>query len=262
MNRSQMNREYGFIDNYSNNSVIVQKKGQYISGYSIGILHLDNCWYPVIPGNVANLCTYDYPVRLKKVPNSNTSRILNGDPQMLDDVIKAARELEEEGARAISSACGFFGNYQEKVSASVDIPVYLSSIIQVPWIYTGLKPNEKVGILTAYEAGMTPELFESCGINDSSRCVIKDLSNYPEFSAIIENRGSFDNEKVKQEVVDAAKKMVNNYPEIGAILLECSDIPPYASDIQRDVKLPVFDFISLINWIHHATAQTPYFGFL
>ncbi|MFD1414960.1 aspartate/glutamate racemase family protein [Oceanobacillus jeddahense] len=262
MRNTKENIEYGFIDNSTNSSIITQKKGQYISGYSVGILYIDNCWYPVIPGNVANLSTYDFPVRLKKVKNSQTMKILNGDPEMLDNVIKAAKELEEEGARAISSACGFFGNYQKEVADSVNIPVYLSSITQIPMIFTGLKSNNKIGILTAYEKGMTSKLFKNCGVNDSDRCVIHDMSEYPEFSVIIKNKGSFDNEKVKQEVIDAATMMINNNPDIGAILLECSDLPPYASDIQRNVGLPVYDFISLINWVHLATSQKPYHGFV
>lgn len=253
-------REYGFI--CDKERIIAQKRGQYVSGYSIGILYLDDCWYPVIPGNVANLSTYDFPVRLKKVADCTTSRILKGDPELLNNIITAAQELEKEGARAISSACGFFGNFQKEVAAAVDIPVYLSSVIQIPWIRSGLKPNQKVGILTAYAKGMTRHLFESCGTYDEDSCIIADLSGEPEFSAIITNRGSFDNELVKKETVDAALKLVNDNPDIGAILLECSDLPPYAADIQRAVKLPVYDFITMIKWIQHSTAQRPYSGFI
>ncbi|SFH15412.1 hypothetical protein SAMN05660649_04082 [Desulfotomaculum arcticum] len=255
-------REYGYLGIATPKTVVTQKRGQYVTGYSVGILYLDGCWYPVLPGNVANLCTYDFPVRLKVVPDCNTSRLLSGDFTLLDSVIKAAQELEAEGARAISAACGFFGNFQNKVAAAVDIPVYLSSVVQIPWIKTGLKPNQKIGMLTAYAKGITPNLFASCGVHDPGICIVKDLSGLPEFSAIIEDRGTFDNEKLRKEVVDAAVAMVNDHPDIGAILLECSDLPPYASDIQRAVKLPVFDFITLIRWIHFATSQKPYYGFI
>ncbi|MEH6946983.1 aspartate/glutamate racemase family protein [Bacillus sp. JJ634] len=255
-------REYGYMDTETKTTVVTQKRGQYISGYSVGILYLDECWYPVLPGNVANLSTYTFPVRLKKVPNCTTSRLLDGDERLLESIIEAAKELEAEGARAISAACGFFGNFQDKVADAVDIPVYLSSVVQVPWIKTGLKSNQKIGILTAYANGMKENLFKSCGIFDPSVCVIKDLSKLPEFSAIIENRGTFDNEKVRNEVVTATINLVNDNPDIAAILLECSDLPPYAADIQRHVKLPTYDFITLINWIHHATSQKPYHGFI
>ncbi len=255
-------REYGFLDKSKENDIVFMKKGQYVSGYSVGILYLDECWYPVLPGNVANLSTYDFPVRLKVVPNCNQARIHAGDPTLLEEIIKAAKELESEGARAISAACGFFGNFQDKVAAAVNIPVYLSSIVQVPWIKTGLKPTQKIGMLTADAYGITPSLFKSCGTDDPSICIVKDLGRLPEFSAIIESRGYFNNEKVRQEVVEAAVNMVAENPDIGAILLECSDLPPYAADIQKAVKMPVFDFISMIRWVHFATSQKPYSGFI
>ncbi|AKO92094.1 arylsulfatase [Priestia filamentosa] len=255
-------REYGYLGREKESTIITMKKGQYVAGYSVGILYLDECWYPILPGNVANLSTYDFPVRLKVVPNCNQERIHAGDPTLLGDIIKAAKEFEAEGARAICAACGFFGNFQEKVAAAVDIPVYLSSVVQVPWIKTGLKLNQKIGMLTADAHGITGNLFKSCGIDDPSICVVKDLGRLPEFSAIIESRGSFDNEKVKQEVIKAAIDMINENPDIGAILLECSDLPPYAADIQRAVKMPVFDFITMIRWVHYATSQKPYYGFI
>lgn len=262
LGKKERSRAYGYLDEDASKGMVTQHKGQYVSGYSVGILYLDNCWYPVLPGNVANLSTYNFPVRLKKVPDCTTSRLLNGDETLVESVIKAAKELEEEGARAISSACGFFGNFQAEVAEAVDIPVYLSSVIQVPWIKTGLKRNQKIGVLTAFADGMSDRLFQQCGVNDRNSLVIKDLSNFTEFSCILENRGTFDNEKVREEVVSAAIDMVNENPDIAAILLECSDLPPYAADIQRHVKLPVYDFISLINWVHHATSQRPYHGFI
>jgi len=56
--------------------------------------------------------------------------------------------------------------------------------------------------------------------------------------------------------------VVKPNPDIGAILLECSDMPPYSADVQRAVNLPVFDFITMINWVHHSVAQRPYYGYL
>ncbi|WP_042355495.1 aspartate/glutamate racemase family protein [Bacillus rubiinfantis] len=251
---------YDYLGPNSQTRIIKQKRGQYVTGYSVGILYLDACWYPVIPGNVANLETYNFPVRLKVVPDCRTTQLLSGDPTLVESIIQAAKELEAEGARAICAACGFFGNFQDKVAEAVSIPVYMSSMIQVPWIKTGLKPGQKIGVLTAFADGLTENLYKSCGITDQSNLVIADLSGEPEFSAIIEDRGSFDNELVRQEVVSAAVRLVEENPNVGAILLECSDMPPYAADVQRAVKLPVFDFITMINWIHQATTQKPYYG--
>lgn len=255
-------RDYLSMDKQNENNIINMKKGQYVSGYSVGILYLDDCWYPVLPGNVANLSTYDFPVVLKKVTNCTQDRIHAGDPTLADDIIAAAKQLEEEGARAISGACGFFGNYQDLVAGTVDIPVFLSSVIQLPWIKTGLKRHQNIGMLTADINGITENLFSSCGVTNPDYVKVKGLSDLPEFSAIVESRGSFNEDIVREEVIQAALELVKENPDMGAILLECSDLPPYSSDIQQATGLPVFDFITMINWIHMATTQKPYHGFI
>ena len=167
-----------------------------------------------------------------------------------------------EGVRAISGACGFFGNYQDVLAETLDIPVAVSSLVQIPWILPLLKKEQKIGILTADKSSFTRHLLSSCGGMDDSRIVVGDLRHGEEFSCILEGRGEFDNKKVKEEVVDAAKNLIEEDRSIGAILLECSDMPPYAYAVQEAVKLPVFDFTTLIRWLYNATAQKPYCGFI
>ena len=56
------------------------------------------------------------------------------------------------------------------------------------------------------------------------------------------------------------RRFVTDNPEIGAVLLECSDMPPYAWAIQNAVRRPVFDFISLINWVFRGVVRQPLAG--
>ena len=144
----------------------------------------------------------------------------------------------------------------------MDLPVALSSLVQVPWILTTLKRGQKIGVLTANASAISPGLLKSCCIQDPGRLVIRDLRHEPHFSAIMEDRGSFDNAGVRREVVNAAAELQREYPEIGAFLLECSDTPPYAYAVQRQTGLPVFDFITMIRWLHNATTQRPYSGWI
>lgn len=262
MSNMKDSREYGFIVPDDKPQWIHMKKGQNVAGYSVGILYLDNVWYPLVPGNVVNANTYDFPVRMKAVPNLDTPKLHSGDPKLAEEIIRAAKDLEKEGVRAISAACGFFGHFHKEVAEAMDIPVCLSSLVQVPWIRTAMKRDKKIGVLTANASAITDDLLKSCYVDDPSVLVIRDLRNEPHFSAIMEDRGSFDNTEVRKEVVNAAMELVGNNSDIGAILLECSDTPPYAADVQRAVGLPVFDFITMIKWLHNATAQKPYMGII
>lgn len=85
----------------------------------------------------------------------------------------------------------------------------------------------------------------ACGVVDKSGLVVKSMEEAPEFSAIPRDRDTMNRGIVREEMVQAAKEMVAENPDIGAILLECSDMPPYAAAIQNAVNLPVYDFTTM-----------------
>lgn len=252
---------YGYFSPNTRDCVVSMRKGQNIAGYSVGIVYIDDVWYPMVPGNIVNGYTFNFPVRLRAVEGLDIDNLFSTQDQVGEMVLKAARKLVSEGCRAISSACGFFGNYQKLVSEELDVPVALSSLLQINSILPLLKPNQKMGVLTADLFSLSDKLLENCGVMDKSRLVLRDLRNEPEFSCILEGRGSFDNGKVEQEVVSKALSCFEE-GEIGAILLECSDMPPYAWAVQAACGVPVFDFTTLIHWLHHSVSQKPYCGFI
>jgi len=253
---------YGFMPGPEQvNTQISMPKGQAIAGNAIGILVLD-LWYPYLPGNVANASTYNFPVHYKILKGSTGPQILRAEPALLDLIVEGGRELEKQGARAIVGACGYFGNYQKEAAAILDVPVFLSSILQIPIIRRGLKPNQKVGIICADADGLTPELLSQCGVDDLSDIVIAGAQDLPEFQNIEQSTGHFNSYKLEQQLVGLAKQLVSNNPDVGAILLECSDMPPYAWAIQNAVRLPAFDFITLINWVYNAVVRRPIAGFI
>lgn len=152
--------------------------------------------------------------------------------------------------------------FQKQLADEMDIPVAVSSLVQLPWIRTLLKKDQKIGIMTANAVAATDELFEHCGVERGNDLVIADLRHGENFCSIMEDRGSFDNAGVMNDVVSAAKKMVEENPDIGAILLECSDMPPYAYAIQAATGRPAFDFITLIKWLRNGVMQRPYGGWI
>jgi Asp/Glu/hydantoin racemase len=88
------------------------------------------------------------------------------------------------------------------------------------------------------------------------------LGDEPQFSNILYSRGEFNHDEIEREVIDGARRLVAEHPDVGAILLECSDMPPFAWAVQHAVGLPVFDFITMINWIYHGVVQRPYEGLI
>lgn len=242
--------------------VFTARKGQVMGGHAIGILLLE-VGYPIIPGNVANASTFRFPVRYRVVRDATIPGILNADPSLLDGIIAGARELEQDGVRAIVGSCGYFGVFQREVAQAVDIPVFMSSLLQVPLIAKSLKPTQKVGIICAVSEALRPGLLESCGIDSSVPYVVAGLEDAPEFSrGILHESGALRDDTVRAEAVGTCRALVEAHPEIGALLLECSDIPPYSKAVHDAVGLPVWDFNTMINWIYHAVVQRDYIGFI
>jgi Asp/Glu/hydantoin racemase len=239
------------------------KKSQAWYGESIGILIL-NASYPCIPGNVGNATTFPFPVRYKMVGEASIDRLLNQKGRGLrQPFLDAARALEEEGVRAVTGACGFMALFQPEIAAALDIPVFLSSLLQIPFIHNTLNPDRKIGVITADASALTDDHFSAVGIAPATPLVIAGMEGQTEFrEAILEEKGTLDSDRIEEEVVRVAVDMTKNNPEIGALLLECSDLPPYAHAVQRATGLPVFDFTTMIGHVHSALVRTPFQGFL
>ncbi len=231
-------------------------------GQAVGILLLD-VRVPYIPGDVANATTYDYPVIFKTVPGLSTSVCLGGAPEEFDDkMAAAARELEAQGVRGISSDCGFMIQFQDAVTEAVDIPVCLSSLLQIPFIAKSLAPTQAIGVITADSASLSFEFLEASGLDlPPNPILIRGMQDEPGFkAATFDEKGSLDSDLITEETARMAASMVAEHPEIGAILLECSMLPPYAKAVQDAVGLPVYDFISAIDYMNAGTDQRAYTG--
>lgn len=229
------------------------------AGAPVGIvaIKLD---YPKLPGNVVNASTFGFPVIYEEVA-FEIEQLFAGDPALEQSVVNAARTLEARGARAIAGACGFFAHFQEAVADAVSVPAFMSSLVQVPMILAGLRRDQKVLVFAADGPSVNADLLAHVGATPD-RLVVANLGDRPAFAPIRWGKTELDNGALIDDLCALAAEQVRAHPEVGAILLECSDLPPYAADIQQATGLPVFDFITLINWAHQAAAQHPYYGIL
>ena len=121
-------------------------------GQDLGVLMLDTR-FPRLPGDIGNARTFPFPVRYRTVRGASPARVvMDRDPALLEPFIAAARELEAEGVRAITTSCGFLAMFQRELAASVRVPVFASSLLQVPLLYAMFGTQGKAGILTARAA--------------------------------------------------------------------------------------------------------------
>jgi Asp/Glu/hydantoin racemase len=218
---------------------------------------------PFIPGDVANATTYNYPVRFKKVPGFSVEKTLGQDESIYPDLLKAARDLKENGVRAVTGDCGFMALHQNRLKQDLGIPVFLSSLLQIPFIRQIIPDDGKIGIITASKQNLTPSFLELMGIQDMSGLVIEGLENSHEFkTAVLDEKGSLDTQKIQAEVVNAAKILAEEENNVQAILLECSVLPPYAHAVYEATQLPVFDYITMVDFVFSAVLKKTYKGFM
>ncbi|WP_027056441.1 aspartate/glutamate racemase family protein [Mesorhizobium erdmanii] len=245
--------------------------GHNLYGHRIGILMIEGR-FPRPPGAIGNASTFPFPVMhhvVKGASGSRTARDLGVlDPassefrKAIEPWLEGARYLEDQGCRAITTSCGFAALFQSHLREAVNIPVFASSLMLVPFIAATLRTGRKVGIITAEVASLTRRHLKGASIDPETIHVIG-MEGCAEFAATAwEDRRTLDFAAAEAETVEVAKKLVADRKDIGAILLECSLFPPYAAAIQAETRLPVFDFTHLVTLVHSACARTAFSGLL
>lgn len=225
-----------------------RKNRQVSYGEAIGILLLDSP-VPFIPGDTANATTYHFPVRFKKVEGFTVPRAVGKDPAVYPALLTAAKDLAANGVRAVTGDCGFMALHQQQLKQDLGLPVFLSSLLQIPFIRRVLPGSSKIGIITASGQSLTPEFLGEIGIQPGDDLVIQGLETCPEFSsAVLEEKGTLDSSLIREEVTAAAQQAARD-ENLGAILLECSVLPPYAAAVHQVTGLPVFDYVTMINYM-------------
>ena len=229
---------------------IIARGGKAVYGAPLGILMLE-ARFPRIPGDMGNANTWPFPVLYRVVRGATPQRVvLDAAAGLLNDFKEAAAELVAQGAEAITTNCGFLSLFQAELAAHVRVPVATSSLIQVPWVQALLPPGRRVGIITVSAASLTPRHLAAAGVPPGTPFV--GTENGREFYRVL-IRGEeqdMDVALAAADILQAGRTLVGQYPDVGAIVLECTNMPPYAFALRETLDLPVYDIYSLITWLH------------
>jgi hypothetical protein len=224
--------------------------GKAIYGAPLGILMLE-ARFPRIPGDMGNATTWPFPVLYRVVKGATPERVvLQGAAGLLPDFLDAAAELVSFGAEAITTNCGFLSLFQQEIAAHVGVPVATSSLIQVPWVQATLPPGKLVGVITMSASSLTPRHLEAAGAAVDTPFAGTETGKEFFRVLILGQKQDMDIALAAEDVLDAGRRLVAEHPEIGAIVLECTNMPPYAHALREVLGMPVYDIYSLITWLH------------
>lgn len=230
-------------------------------GEQIGILMLDTT-FPRPAGDIGNAVSYDFPVRYKTVRGATTNRIMGDIPEaeLLRPFIDAARELEAEGVKAITTSCGFLAPFQKQISAAVDIPVFVSSLIQAPLIQAMIAPGKAIGIFTERAEHLNEDHFQGVGWSTRDISVfVQGMKSDAVFPATyIGGKLELETDHLKEEMLEMTRDFIKNCPNPGAILFECTNMCPFSSFVAEESGLPVFDVNTLMRYFVSASMPRKY----
>jgi hypothetical protein len=221
--------------------------GKTLYGASVGILMLETR-FPRIPGDMGNAETWPFPVLYKVVPGASPRRVVCEKAEgLLDGFLAAAAELVRLGADGITTTCGFLSIYQKEIAANVGVPVATSSLMQIPFIERVLPPGNRVGILTVSAANLTPEHLSAAGADPATPVV--GTGGGSEFSRVmINDEERLDVAAAERDILAAGDRLVASHDGIGAVLLECTNMVPYARALSQRLRLPVFSIYTFVTW--------------
>jgi Asp/Glu/hydantoin racemase len=207
----------------------------------LGVLMLDTR-FPRPPGDVGNRETYSragIPVRFVTVQGASPRKIVqDADPSFLQPFVDAAVALAAQGARLISTSCGFLARYQTVLQAAVPVPVVTSSLLQC----RGL---DRVGIVTFDAQSLSRPLLDAVDV--PADAVVEGIAPGCEMHArILANAPEMDLAEVERNVVDAARRLAARDSGLRNIVLECTNMPPYRDAVARATGLPVHDIETLL----------------
>lgn len=215
----------------------------------LGIIMLDTTFERPL-GDVGNAGSWPFPVIYKTVRGASARKIINGedDAALLDAFVAAGEELARDGACALTTSCGFLALQQRKLAQRLALPIATSSLLQIPQIMAFLPTGKKVGVITYDGKSLTDHHFHQTGVTD-----IPPVAGLPKggaFHQLIEGGKAYDREALGNELSQTVRGLLDLQPSIGALVFECTNLPPFSEDIAKRYALPVFDILTLGRWLH------------
>jgi hypothetical protein len=222
---------------------------------ALGILTLDTR-FPRVRGDVGNPATWPFPVRLRVVHGASPERVVRGRAAgLLDAFVAAGQALVDEGAGAIVTTCGFLALHQRELAARLPVPFAASSLLQLPMLARMLPARRRPGVITIDAAALTRDHLAAVGADPDTP--VAGVAPDGEFATtVLGNRPALDAAGAEREVLAAGEALIAAHPEVGAIVLECANMPPYAAALRARLGLPVYDMVDLGRALYAGLAAT------
>jgi hypothetical protein len=205
----------------------------------LGVLMLDTA-FPRVPGDVGHPASFVMPVRFAVVAGASPRRVVRaGDAELLQPFVVAARALVSDGARALTTSCGFLVRFQAALQAAVPVPVWTSSLLKLPEL-------ARPGVITVDGAALGREHLVAAGAPADTP--VEGLAPGCSLQrTLLDDLPTLDTRGAEADVLAAADRLLRRCPELDSLVLECTNMPPYAAALQRATGRPVHHLLTLVH---------------
>lgn len=227
-------------------------------GVDVGIILLDSD-LPRPVGDIGNAETFAFPVAFDVADDVTPTGVVEGGSQGLYPALEeSGRRLVDRGVKAVSTSCGFLASFQGELAAALGVPVATSSLLQVPQVLTLLGPDDLLAVVAINKTTLDDLDLDAVGITEAhrKRLVVVGMEGTEHFYRVItQGHGDLHLDTARQEVVAACRQAVDDEPRIRGFVFECTNLPPYTAAVKQATGLPVWDAISMVEWLRDGVSR-------
>lgn len=240
-------------------------------GMGLGVIILDDV-YPGFPGDIRNASAYPFPIQYEIAEGVDIYKLVRGTgaekAELLAPIVAAARKLERMGCRAIAAECGYFAWFQQEIAAAVSVPVFASSLLQIPLAQTVIGHTRTVGVLMSGLRFLDERHLTAVGAAPGTNYVVHgamDDRRIPQFDNLWNadlrpDPPEADYAQAEDEIVAVAAEFARAHPRMGAMVLECTGFQPFGRAIQREIEMPVFSWSTLLDYAYSVAVHRDFYG--
>ncbi len=213
----------------------------------LGILMLATR-FPRPVGDIGNAASFDFPVRYRRIETATPERVVRDRARgLFESFVEAGQAMVEEGAVGLSTSCGFLAVFQRELAAALPVPVATSSLLQLAWLMPLLPRGRTAGVVTIDAGSLDAAHLQAVGA--AADVPIEGVDPAGEFATrLLGDQPTLDLQAAERDVVAAALRLTERRPDVAAIVLECTNMPPYAAAVRRATGRPVYDVLTMLDW--------------
>ena len=214
-------------------------------GHLVGILMSDST-SPRIPGDPGHAATFPFPVIYEVLKGFPFEDLVSIKKDNIDKLMAPALSLQEKGVNLVVADCGLFGPFHEDFRKHLEIPFIGTALDLIPLLQRIFPTDKRIAVITGDTRILTPRHLMASGVDPGSVDIVG-MEHSSEFSkVVIKGSSELDVSQMRQGLLDAASALTGK--NIGAVVLECTNLISYRVDLQKLLNVPVFDLVSMIEF--------------